>query len=252
MSDVWSAGKDGSPAALPATGTPPAVGDLFKQLTDDVQAHFMSYLTAGFGYFAGLFGLVMLLLVLSFSGAIPGIVMQDETVATIGFDLTLLVVYFPGIMVVTLVLVPLMNASLMRALQTQLDGDGMPMGMNAAYSTLRQDMGSVILAQLLLSLVVSIGLLFCYIPGIVLAVALGWAIPLVVLRRVAPVDALKASWAVFSANAAWHVVFVLVTIAIALVCELIPIVGIMVLYPVVFMFQLLAFRALFPGKTVTA
>jgi hypothetical protein len=81
-----------------------------------MKLRFVAYLLAGTGYFVVLFGLILVLVGLAMVGAVPGLVMEDETVMSIGLAISMLSLYTPGILLLVLVVGPAMNASLMRAI----------------------------------------------------------------------------------------------------------------------------------------
>jgi uncharacterized membrane protein len=248
MSDVWNAGGS-SDLASPAPVRKPT--ELFTPMFDDIKSHLGGYLLAGLGYFGAMF-LSILALVLAFGlGAVPGAILDDETVLSIGITATGLLLYAPGLTLVVLVVVPLMNASLLRAVAARLDGDG-TLGIGSAFSTFRQDARNVVVVHVLVQLVAFVGLLACYLPGLVALAALNFAAPLVVLHGMTPIAAMKLSVARFREHMGWHATFVLLTIVILFVVQYIPIVGILLLYPVLFCFQTLGFRAVFGKEPVAS
>lgn len=217
---------------------------LLTRLMDELKARFGGYLLAGLGYFVALFAAITVVILLFGIGAIPGAVTQNETVLSIGILTTGLLLYTPGLMLITLVLGPAMNASLMRAIWGAWREDG-ALGFGSAFQTLRMDLRNVVIVTLLYQLVVFVGMLFCYVPGIVLAVMLCHSVPLVVLHGVPPIDAMKLSFEKVKANGAYHAIGFALLFVVILVCEFIPILGLVLLIPVQFAMLLMMYEAMF-------
>jgi hypothetical protein len=227
-------------------------GALITRLIDELKARFLGYLLAGLGYFVALFAAILVVVALFALGAVPGAVMEDENVLTIGMLASGLLLYTPGLVFVTLVLGPGMNASLMRAMWSAWHDDG-PLGFGSPFATFSENLKNVVIVTFLYQMAVFVGMLLCYVPGILLAVALCHAPPLVILHGVAPVDALKMSFEKVKANAAYHAIGIVLMMVVTIVCELIPVVGLLLIIPVQFAMVLLMHEAMFgadaPQKT---
>jgi uncharacterized membrane protein len=222
----------------------PQPGALITRLIDELKARFFGYLLAGLGYFVALFAAILVLIALMGVGAVPGAVMEDENVLTIGLLASGLLLYTPGILFVTLVLGPGMNASLMRAMWSAWHDDG-PLGFGSAFATFSENLKNVVIVTLLYQLAVLGGMLLCYVPGILLAVALCHGPPLVVLHGVAPVEALQMSFDKVKANAGYHAIGVVLMLVATMVCEFLPLVGVLLMIPVQLAMVLMMHEAMF-------
>ncbi len=248
--DVWKAPDAAESGVTPALARGP--GDLSDPMAvpnlvmADVKAHLGPYVLAGLGYLVATFGFIGVVLAVLFGSMAPGILAEDETLAMVGMGIGF-TAYVVGILGFGFVVAPLMNASLLRALDEQRRG-GAPIGFTSAFSTMRQGAGRVIGFYLLGQLAVLVGMLFLYIPGIVAAVVTTFALPIVVFEDVAPVTALQLGWKHLKAHPMWHVpLWLLMFIGIVLL-EF-SIVGLVLIYPVMVAFQLFAYRVAYgdPG-----
>ena len=78
---------------------------------------------------------------------------------------------------------------------------GRPPAMGAAYGEVLARLGAVVGASVLGALIIGIASLFLFIPGLVAAFFLMFALPAVLLERLGPVDGLKRSAALVGDNA---------------------------------------------------
>lgn len=222
----------------------PNPGALVNGLVDELKARFVGYLLAGTGYFAAIFASVFVLIAVFAIGAIPGAVTENETLLSIGILVSGLLFYTPGILFVTLVMGPAMNASLMRAIWSARREDA-PLGFGSAFGSVRENLRDVVIVTVLYQLAVFVGMLFCYVPGIVLAVMFVHAMPLVVLHGVTPMDALKMSFEKVKENGSYHAIAFVLMFVVVMVCEFIPLVGLLLLIPVQLTMLLMMYEAMF-------
>lgn len=98
--------------------------------------------------------------------------------------------------------------------------DGKKVSLGEAYAG--WDKGKVIVAALLIGLMVGIGSLLCYLPGIILAYLSMFTMYFVIDKGMSPVDAIKASFSLTTSRLGETLVFAilayLVTFAGALLC----------------------------------
>jgi len=113
--------------------------------------------------------------------------------------------------VIYLVAVPLAQGALIWAISKRYLGQ--PIGIGEAYRVVVDKLGHIVLAIILTSLVVSAGMLACFIPGIVFAFMFSFTIPEVVLGNRTAVDAMKRSWEL-AAYDFWKVVLTLVVLGL--------------------------------------
>jgi hypothetical protein len=241
MSDVWTPGSTSEPAEPAATPL-----QLVSTLIDMVKNHFTAYLIGGLGFLLAILGCVIVLILPIGIGVLPGAITNDDDLTSLGLTIGFLV-YGVGIAVLAFFVAPLLNASLMRAVWKQVEGEG-DLSFGSAFSTMRDRMGPVLVLNVLTMVVVMIGLLMCYLPGLFAAMVLGLAIPMVAIHDVPPADAIRLTLSKAQQHFSWHVIYGLLSLAIALIVQYIPIIGMMLAYPVLFTYQVLAYRALWGAK----
>ncbi|MBC9225404.1 hypothetical protein GL325_03620 [Aeromicrobium sp. 636] len=96
----------------------------------------------------------------------------------------------------------------------------------------RVPVGNAILTSLLVSIGVTIGLLLCVVPGIVFAFLSYFALLFVVDRNESPIQAIKSSISLISANVGSSLLLALLSILILIVGICLCFVGLFVAYPV--------------------
>ena len=106
----------------------------------------------------------------------------------------------------------------------------------------RVPIGNAILTSLLVSIGVTVGLLLCVVPGIVFAFLSYFALLFVVDRNESPVQAIKSSISLVSANVGSSLLLALLSILILIVGFCLCFVGLFVAYPVVTIATAYAYR----------
>jgi uncharacterized membrane protein len=115
-----------------------------------------------------------------------------------------------------------------------------------------RSVGNVIIASLIVGVITSIGLLLCVVPGLIASILLMFTIVALLDRNLAPLDAVKTSFGITTANfgnalLAWLVI-VAVTIVGALLCG----VGLLVAVPVAALILVYTYRHLTGGQVAPA
>jgi len=109
--------------------------------------------------------------------------------------------------------------------------EGRPFQMSEFFST--DQLGSVVVASLLIGVATGVGYMLCYLPGIVIAFVTSYTLFFVLDQKLAPVDAIKASFEFVKNNLGntilWYIVGGLVAAAGAIAC----LVGLFVTLPLV-------------------
>ena len=127
--------------------------------------------------------------------------------------------------------------------------DGRPVEPGKMFST--DMLVPFAIAVFLYSLMVAVGTLFCFIPGIVLAY-LGFFTPLYVLdKRMAPTEAIRASFQITSKNVGGLIGFAIVGFLVYVLGFILCFVGTLVAAPVVLLATTYVFRNL-NGEPVRA
>ncbi len=225
---------------------PPATTVLTNTI-DDLKDNFVSYLSAGFGMFIGIFMLVVALIIGIMVPVAPGIIMENELVA-LGGGAVALLLYIVGLFTLSLIIVPSMQMSMYRSANQQI-GDGMPMSMGSAFSKTSEDRWSFIGAYLGMTVCISIGAMFCYFPGIILSLMLPIAPVMVAIRGQSAGDALGKTFNFIQANPGWHLAVGALGLLSAIVLSFIPLVGMFLTYPFMAAYHVNTVRILMPNES---
>jgi uncharacterized membrane protein len=111
-----------------------------------------------------------------------------------------------------------------------------------------RNVGSVVLAAVIVGVLTSIGYALCVLPGLVVAIFTIFTTILIVDRNLSPIDAIKASIDIVKANfvqvlLAWLIIGVITTVG-AIVCGI----GLIVALPVAALFLVYTYRKLSGGQ----
>jgi len=93
---------------------------------------------------------------------------------------------------------------------------------------------SVLVANLLAAIGVGIGMVFLIVPGVILAIGLSMAIPLIVDRGLGPIDALTQSWKLTDGNKANLFIFGLIAFGLGVAGLCACGVGLLLVTPLLF------------------
>ena len=120
--------------------------------------------------------------------------------------------------------------------------DGKPVSLGGMFEG--WDKGAVLVAAIIVSVATAIGMVLCYLPGLVVGFVTSYTMFFIVDRQMSPVEAIKASISFTTGNLGatllYYVLGVLVAIAGAIVCG----VGLLVAIPVVLIGAAYTFRML--------
>lgn len=92
----------------------------------------------------------------------------------------------------------------------------------------------VLVANIITGLAVGIGLIFLIVPGVIIALGLSMTLPLIVDKRLGPIDALSASWALTTGNKGMLFIFGLLAIALVVAGTCACFVGILLVLPILY------------------
>lgn len=120
--------------------------------------------------------------------------------------------------------------------------DGRAFGMDDFFTT--DELANVIVTALLVAVAVAIGIFLCVIPGLIAAFLAQFAIFFVVDKRLAPVDAIKASISLVAENLGQLILFYILTALVIIAGFCVVCVGLFVAIPVVIIAQAYMFRRL--------
>jgi uncharacterized membrane protein len=241
----WSSGAEASREA--SSEAPPSVADLVSTTVRHVMDDFVPWLVAGLPFlvmtFVGVFVGLFLVYGGMFAGMMVGAAADSEELAG--------VLLMAGLMVGTVVLVVGMtvasapvSASMMRAVWQYLE-TGEKLSFGSGFSTIGQDVGRVVAYNLVMISAVLVGSLFCYVPGLLVAAALVFAFPAIVIHRLSIGAAIGLSVSHLQRNPGWHAAFFLLTVVLSMVLGYIPLIGYALLATIHPLFVLLAYRGVF-------
>lgn len=230
---------------LPKGPSAPDTGDPVKVASEtlaDLFANPVGYFLANLAYFGMLFGVVTFSIAVLGLSVAPGIALEDETLTAVG-GIFGFAVYTLAIFAVTLFLHPMMTASLMLAMREQRRG-GETIGFSSAYNRMWDRMGPVVRLYLLTQLIVFVGMLFLYIPGLIAAAVGMFAFPIVVFEEVGAREAFGLAWKHVSRHGSWHLVVWLLLFVLLIAAEF-SIIGLFVFWPLMVCYQLIAYEKAF-------
>lgn len=126
--------------------------------------------------------------------------------------------------------------------------DGKPVTIGTFFRV--RNLGAVFLTAILVGIGTTIGMIFCIIPGLIFAFLAQFAIPFVVDRSLAPVESIKASIATARSNLGGALLSWLVQCAVAVIGEVLLLIGLVVAVPVAQLIQIYTYRKLSGGQVV--
>ena len=222
MSDVWT-GPDAADAARNLDLQSGAVGtddplDVARSVWGDFKNHIMGYVMAGISYLVAVLALVFFAMSALLLG-VPGAVLENDALL-IGGMVAGFSIYTILIVVFSFFVFPLLNASLIRTLDMQRRGEHQ-IGFLSLYTHARITPGKIVIFYLMAQTMVLVGMLFLYIPGIIAAIVVTFAMPIVVLQEeTSPVEAVQQAFEHMKTNVAWHLGVWLSLFGVLIVSEL--------------------------------
>jgi hypothetical protein len=243
-SDVWSSGQ--TSARNPDAGLP-NVTDLASRTWAELQKDFGGFLLAGLApvILSQIAGVAMIFVIYGGMGlgAVPGLIIEDELVMVAGSMFGLFGGTFGALALLMLVLAP-MHASVFRAVWKYLE-TGEKLTISSPFSTYTQDLGRVILYQLVALGLGFLGAMMCYLPALVVGAALLFAGPAVYVHGLGVGSAIGLSWRHLLKHPGWHIGFFGISFLMTIGASFVPFIGPMLLTTAHPMFVLLAYRQVF-------
>ena len=256
MSDVWqgpedqgdATKKDGEPAKTNGKRDPMEV---YRRIWAYVSANPSPWLmaaatTAGFVFVAVMLSVGVLIASMIAAAPVADAFGEDAAGLTVlaGFGL------YTFILVVFGLVANLMSASLVRAVdQHRISGEGL--GLMSPFSTMFQDAGRVLLFSLVGGLATFIGMLFCYIPGFVVAAVMLFAFPRFVLGGETLMEAVSNAWSHMQQEVTWHLAVFLLAIALNIVLQT-TLIGLFFIMPAYALVHVFAYRVWEEGTVEAA
>lgn len=141
-------------------------------------------------------------------------------------------------------------ASLYRAARDHVHG--VPLSFAAPFQTAGRDLGAAVAVTLTFGLLVGLGTLLFVVPGLIVAWLLMWAPPLVFLHRRSLGEALSGSVQLATRAPGWTLLLALLGVVASAIAGAIPVVGPILLVPVVVLLHARAFEAAFGEEPIEA
>lgn len=225
----------------------PSVTELVSSTAQDVMGDFGGYMLSGLLFFVVMMGgtLASVLFIYGgmFLGMVPGMILEDEGLTILGVVSAMLLATLAIVAGFTVLLGPLL-AGLIRSLWARMNR-GQPLTLMAPLSGARQDPMGAIVLYTVVTLASVVGMLFCYLPGLLVQMFLGFALPAHAVHGLKPMDAMRFSIGHVRANLGWHLAFYFLGLAVMMVIMYIPFIGYVLMFPVFFTYQLKAYREIF-------
>jgi len=204
--------------------------EVLKQAYRDIRKDIGAFFMAGLGAFIAILFLTIGLCIVSAIPLLPTLMTENEMIALAGMGLSGLLVTICSL-VFGFVYAPCYLASLLKGVALHRR-QGIPLTFNTVWKYSKENRRDIILVNLAVQLIVSVGILFCIVPGLVLAVLTAYAFPLVVLYRMKPTAAIKASVDQVRAHITWHFSFWVLAAGSMMLFAWIPILGTFLVQPV--------------------
>lgn len=231
---VWTPGESGG-----GSTELPAATDLAREAFEDLTNNFVPFLMAGLGVMVvvtvGVMIGMFLILGVSFAGALA----EDAMIM-----LAAMFVGYGAFFLVLMVILPPIYASLIRSVWAYLT-QGEPLSFTSGFSSASQDIGPVYGVFFIATFLSLIGMMMCYLPGLIASMFLGFALPAVAVHRLGPMEAVRLSAGHVRDHLQWHAVLFLLGVAAMIVGSMIPFVGSLVATPWYYAYYLRAYRAAF-------
>ena len=233
--------NDTKPVLYPG-GETPQIGELFSATMDEFIKNIGPYALAGVGIllvsipvvivafiagyilmFAGVFGTMF-----GVTAGLMAVLPRDlEFLGPIGGMLATIVVIFILITLLTSTISALMapfNASLMRAIAAHQRGEE-ELTIGAAFSTLTQNIASVIFTAIMITVLSIVLVSFCYIPILLVPLFFAFASGLVAVHGLKAMDAMKGAAGHAKMHLKWHALYMVVFFGTSILANYIPVLG---------------------------
>lgn len=212
--------------------------DIVNEVAADLQKNLGGHALLGLGFQVAIFAATFVMFLVIGISVVPGIVMNDDAVLFGGYAVGIVL----GIALIASVSIPV-QVGLYRAMWRYLR-DGEPLTFGSVFANAFEDLAPVVVLDLLIGALVLMGLPFCYVGGLAVALALQLAFPAAIVHRLGPIDAIGLSFRHVRANLGWNAAYWGVGLVVGMIMANVPLSGI-VLLPALASFQLRCYRAAF-------
>jgi hypothetical protein len=223
----------------PEPGSVPPLGWVLSQLMNRVFSEFLELLLGGAGVWLVEAGVGVLVILVLYLAALPGILAQDPQLIVIGAGIAALFT-IPLTVVVT---APL-RAGLARAVWRKLT-QGEELSFGSPFRDWKTDLGRVIGLALILEGLTLLGFFCGILPAVIPAILFVFAEPLVVVHKLPIGEALRRSFAHARAHLGWHAGFFGLGFLMETAAGQIPVIGAILVQPGMWIWRLTAYRVIF-------
>jgi hypothetical protein len=223
----------------------PNIGELFNETLAEFQDNIGPYALASLGHtlvvmplvMVAIFGMYFLMIMGFFGGTmvsvLAGVVVSEvihpdlgALVMGVGYLLSMVLPFLAIFFVIGLmigVMAPL-QASLVRAVAAHQRGEA-ELDLSAAFSTVTQDLVSVLIAGTLLGTMTTVGVMLFILPGLLVPVFFGFAMGLVAINRRGGIEGVRMALQHALGHMEWHVTFGVLSIGLTMIASYVPIIG---------------------------
>ena len=245
--NVWEAAESSDKPAGPKVEgigpdsheLPPVV-DLFMDTMNDFQVHWKGHLLLGFGAMLVAFPLIMVIVGVSITPMLAGIVLESQLLMLLG-----MFVYMFGIIGGSAVIMGPITFAIFSAENRHLDGEEDALGFGGVFRHMFDRIFSAIGYQLIAMGLGMVGLLFFIVGAWAVQIAIGLALPALVVHRMGLGGAFKQSVLHMKDNPVWHLGFWGLGFVTMMIAGNIPIVGYAIGLPFLASYTLRGYRAVF-------
>ncbi|YAL82863.1 hypothetical protein ACMYYO_13210 [Dermacoccaceae bacterium W4C1] len=226
---------------------PYSIGEAFNYGWTKFQQNLGPILVATLAYLAIL---VVSIFIASIAGAALGSSSTQSTDSGFSFSSSLGAASLIVMGLVMLIGVAIGFIVLLGIIRASLDiTDGRKVEMSSVFAV--KDVGPALITFVIIYVLVYIGSLLCFLPGVVIAFFSQYAIYFVIDKGLGPIDALKASFSFVNKNLGTLVGFYLACIVASFIGALLCGIGLLVVFPVVVIATAYTYRKL-QGQPVAA
>jgi uncharacterized membrane protein len=217
-----------------------AIGESWKLFQQQMSTWIVAEIVFIVGIAVAVFAAILL------AGATAAIFAKISEAIPIAFLTIPLMMFVPITVVFVGVQVGL--AGMYRLAIKQLQGETIAVGDMFSVTDV---IGPLLVGSLLSGLAVSIGSIFCYIPGLIIAAMLMFTVPLIVDKRMPGIDAMKLSFETLKPDLVMATLFYIVVAIIGEIGSVACGVGILFTLPLFFLSVSIAYRDYFIGPGVS-
>jgi uncharacterized membrane protein len=197
--------------------------ELLMSTYREIASHLVSYFMAGLGFLIAILLLVVGVSIVSALPLLPLLAIENQPIAIACMVLSGAVAAI-GLTVISVVKAPCYMASMLIGV-TLHHREGIPLALNTVWKHYPSNQRDVVLVYLGVQILTAIGVLFCVLPGLVLAFLTAYALPLVALYKMSPVEAIKSSISAVRAAPGWHLLFWLISGVSVMLFAWVPVLG---------------------------